>query len=524
MSEVETRLTFLNSEALLSAIVDSSDDAIVSKNLDGIVTSWNKGAEMLFGYTAAEMIGQPILKIIPAERTLEEPAILERLRRGEKVDHFETQRVRKDGALVEVSLTISPVRDSNGRIVGASKIARNIGAQKGAARALAEASLESTRQSRMKDEFLATLSHELRTPLQSILGWVQLLRANDYKDTELKEGLDIIDRNAQAQQRIIEDLLDMNRILSGKVRLDVQVVNLGMVIEAAMASIRPAADAKGVRMHSILDSISKPVSGDPQRLQQIFWNLLSNAVKFTPKNGRVEVVLQSVNSHLEVSVSDTGVGIEADFLPFVFDRFRQADASFTRSHGGLGLGLAIVKHLVELHGGTVRAKSAGANRGATFEVNLPLAVLNASRDESKRHVALEPENEADLPDLHEVKVVLVDDDVDSRMLVAKALASVGASVRAAGSAQEALMFLADHVPSILISDIGMPGESGYDLIRKVRSLPPERGGKVPAVALTAYTRVEDKVRALRSGFHTLIAKPADISEVIATVKALATRD
>jgi PAS domain S-box-containing protein len=377
-------------DLLLSAIVDSSDDAIVSKDLNGIVTSWNRGAERLFGYSESEMIGQPILKLIPPERSLEEPAILERLRRGERVDHFTTQRICKDGKLVDVSLTISPIRNREGAIVGASKIARDVGAQKQATRALAEAAAEMDRQSRMKDEFLATLSHELRTPLQSIFGWVQLLRSKDHDDPELSEGLAVIERNARAQQKIVDDLLDMNRILSGKARLEVQQVVLAPLIEAAIATARPAADAKGVRIQAVFASDSKLISGDPDRLQQVFWNLLSNAVKFTPKGGRVQILVQPVSSHVEVSVSDTGMGIADEFLPYVFDRFRQADASCTRTQGGLGLGLAIVKHLVELHGGTVRAKSAGIGKGATFEVCLPVTILSAHSIPPRSPVQAEP--------------------------------------------------------------------------------------------------------------------------------------
>jgi PAS domain S-box-containing protein len=513
---------FGSPEHLLQAIVDSSDDAIVSKDLNGIVTSWNRGAERIFGYSAPEIIGKHISLLIPKERLEEEPLILEQLRRGERVDHFETQRVRKDGEIREISLTISPVRDITGQVVGASKIARDITAQKKAALAIAEANEETARQGRMKDEFLATLSHELRTPLQSILGWVQLLLAGDMDPEELKEGLHVIKRNAQSQQRIIEDLLDMNRILSGKIRIEVERVELGPILEAAMETVKPAADAKSIRMHAVLDGLPKLVHGDPQRLHQVFWNLLNNAIKFTPRAGRIEVLLQRVNSHFEVSVADSGVGITEDFLPYVFDRFRQADASSTRTHGGLGLGLAIVKHLVELHGGSVVAKSAGPGRGATFAVRLPVAALKEGEVPLGRASAPSTElPNKSLPQLAGLSVLVVEDDEDSRDLLARTLENAGATVTTACSADEGLLKFETLATDVIVSDIGMPEKNGYMFIEAIRSKPAQDGGKVPAVALTAYSRVEDRVRALCAGFQILLPKPADSSELVVTVAALA---
>ena len=516
-------LGFLSPEHFLSAIVDSSDDAIISKDLNGFITTWNRGAERIFGYASAEMVGKHVSLLIPKDRQEEEPMILEQLKRGERVDHFETKRVRKDGTVVEISLTISPVRNADGQIVGASKIARDITLQKSAIEALARATEEAARQSRMKDEFLATLSHELRTPLQSILGWVQLLLAEDADPAETREGLRIIDRNAQSQQRIIEDLLDMNRILSGKVRLDVQRVELAPVLEAAMETVRPAANAKGIKMHAVLDELSKPVSGDPQRLQQIFWNILSNAIKFTPRGGRVEVILQRVNSHFEVCVSDNGIGINEEFLPHVFDRFRQADASSTRSHSGLGLGLAIVKHLTELHGGTVFAKSPGAGRGSTFAVLLPVAALKDEQSPGFRSFSKELQGTAalPLPRLDGISVLVVDDDGDSRDLIARALSKAGAVVTTAGSADECFARIDLAMPDLLVSDIGMPEKDGYTLIEEIRSRPSQRGGKIPAVALTAYTRVEDRIRALCAGFQILLPKPVDTLELVVTLATIA---
>jgi PAS domain S-box-containing protein len=378
------------------------------------------------------------------------------------------------------------------------------------------------RETRTKDEFLATLSHELRTPLNAILGWASILRASD-NPKDLAEGIEVIERNARAQTRIIEDLLDMSRIISGKVRLDVQRVDLLPVIKTAIESVNPMAAAKEIRVTSVLDPLAGPISGDSARLQQILWNLLTNALKFTPRGGRVHVVLERVNSHIEMSVADTGQGIAPDFLPCVFDRFRQADASSTRRHSGLGLGLAIVKNLAELHGGSVRAKSPGEGQGSTFTIVLPMAVSKAESEPDRRHPyaggydQIPEEN----PDLTGVSVLLVDDEADARHLVKRILAGCGATVETAGSAEEALGYLdKDKIrPHVLVSDIGMPGEDGYALIKRVRHL--DGNGDVPAIALTAFARSEDRRRAIMSGFQMHIAKPIEPSELIAMVANLA---
>ena len=357
---------------VLAAIVESSDDAIIAKTLDGVITSWNRAAERIFGYAADEIIGRHISILKPPEHVEDVIQILERIRHGERVNHFETKRCTKDGRIIDVSLSVSPIRDADGKIVGASKVARDITERKRAEEER-ERLLAATQRpgraeaaNRMKDEFLATLIHELRTPLNAILGWAKILRSGKADAEDLEEGLAAIERNSQAQAQLIEDLLDISRITAGNLRLDVQRLNLAEVIEAALAAVMPAADAKGIRIHKVLDSLAGPVTGDFARLQQVVWNLLSNAVKFTPKGGQVQVLLERVNSHVEISVIDTGIGIKPEFLPHVFDRFRQADAGTTRRHGGLGLGLAIVKHLAEMHGGTVRAKSPGEGQGATF--------------------------------------------------------------------------------------------------------------------------------------------------------------
>jgi PAS domain S-box-containing protein len=866
-----------------AAIVENSDDAIISKNLDGIILSWNPGAERLYGYTAAEAIGQPVTMLIPSDRPDEEPRILAQIRRGERVDHYETVRRHKDGTLVDVSLTVSPVRDTGGRIVGASKIARDITGRKKAekellerahlsalgadvgvaltqtnalpemlhacaeamvhhldaafarvwtlneeeqllelqasaglythldgphsrvpvgqykigliakeraphmtndvphdprisdhkwaaregmvafagyplivaerlvgvmglfarhplneatlqamssiangialgierkraeeelreqaeviemvnrlgqtlaaeldqhklvqavtdaateisgahfgsffynvldergasymlytlsgvpreafahfpmpratdifaptfngkgtvliadvkkdprygknspyygmpeghlpvtsylavpvvsrsgevlgglffghpeegvfteraarvveglatqasvamdnaklfeavqrARTEAEQSAaekerlyrEAQESSRLKDEFLATVSHELRTPLTSILGWAHMLRTRGFGDADAAKALETIERNARAQAQLIDDLLDVSRIITGKLRIDVRPVDPNSFIEAAIEAVRPAAEAKGVRVQRIMDTGVVTVSGDPVRLQQVVWNLLSNAIKFTPRGGRVQVRLERVNSHVEIGVSDSGSGIAPEFLPYVFDRFRQADQRTTRQHGGLGLGLAIVRHLVELHGGSVRAESPGKGQGSTFTVLLPVApVYQSSGAEGRVHPAARdtlPSYEC--PDrLDGLKVLVVDDEPDTRELLKVGLGQCGAEVTAAGSAAEALEAIVAAVPDLLISDIGMPGEDGYELIRRVRELPAESGGKVPAIALTAYARVEDRMQALRAGYQMHVPKPVELAELVAVAASLIQR-
>ena len=383
------------------------------------------------------------------------------------------------------------------------------------------ARLEMARVGHLKDEFLATLSHELRTPLTAILGWAKVLARKPGDPQTLERGLDAIHRNAVAQARLIDDLLDMNRIVSGKVRLDVQPTDLAHVVEIAIEAVRPSAEAKEIRLRTIVDPHAGPVSGDPNRLQQVLWNLLTNAVKFTPKQGRVEVVLQRVNSHLEVAVVDSGIGIAAEFLPLVFDRFRQADSSITRRHGGLGLGLSIVKQLVELHGGTVQAKSDGEGQGATFLVSLPLAALRAAVD--REHPAVRA---VDLPsdgaaiDLRGLRVLVVDDEPDARELIGELLRECGAQVEVASSVAEALEALQRMRPELLLSDIGMPGRDGYQLIREVRALAPEQGGRIPAIALTAFARSEDRARAILAGYQVHVSKPIEAHELLAAVASL----
>ena len=679
----------------LAAVVESSDDAIVSKDLNGNITSWNRGAERMFGYSPAEAIGRSIRMIIPPDLQQEEEMVLGRIRAGESVDHYETRRRRKDGTELLVSLSVSPVIDDAGVVVGASKIARDVtersrllvlaaqqaavaqtlsevgglvassldrdtvvqkvtdvatsltkaevgaffynlhdpqsgesymlhrlsGAPKEAfaqfshprAAALfaptfdgdgtvrlddvtqdlpdglnqpyqgmpdgrlpvrsylavpvkagsgavlgglffghsqagvftlehqqlatgvagwASLALENARlyteardADRLKDEFLAVLSHELRTPLNAIVGYSRLLRGNMLSGEKAARGLETLERNAAALTQIVEDVLDISRIVSGKIRLDVQPVELPLVVHNAVATVQPAADAKGVRLQTIIDPRVGPVSGDRDRLHQVAWNLLSNAVKFTPKQGRVQVRVELVNSHVEIVVSDTGIGIRAEFLPFAFERFRQADAGTTRKTGGLGLGLSIVRHIVEMHGGTVDVASEGEGKGATFRVRLPLMIVHASgiREPREHPRAERLAPLTGLGNLAGVKVLAVDDDADALGLLRVVMESAGAEVVTIASAREVLATIASIHPDVLVVDLGMPEMDGFELIARIRASDDAWTRDIPATALTAFARSEDRTRALRSGFEMHLAKPVDPGELVASVAMLVRR-
>jgi PAS domain S-box-containing protein len=654
--DISDRKQAEETRSLLAEVVASSDDAIISKTLDGIITTWNSGAQRMFGYAADEVIGQPITLLIPPDHLDEEPDILQRLRRGERIEHYETIRRRKDGTLLNVSLSVSPMRDIKGTIVGASKIARDVTDRKRAEQAVRASEVrfrlmadsapvliwmadtskactwfnkawlefsnrtmeqelgfgwvqnihpddldrflriysdhfearsafkteyrfrrhdgewrwlidnavplyegsdgtfsgyigscvditefrqaatdreqlllseraarsEAERLGRMKDEFLATLSHELRTPLNAILGWATLLRRVKVGSDDYVKGLETIERNARVQTQIIADLLDMSRIISGKVQLDVQPVDLHEVISAALDSVRPSADAKQLRLRATLDAKAGRIRGDASRLQQVFWNLLTNAVKFTPAAGRIDIVLERVNSHVEVSIEDSGIGIKPEFLGFVFDRFRQADASITRRHGGLGLGLSIVKHLIELHGGTVRVKSPGENQGSTFIIALPISVSRTTDSGTHERPGLADVDlfSIGLPSLEGVTVLVVDDEPDARLLVSRIVEERGARAVMAQTGEEALRLLNTESVDILVSDIGMPDYDGYKFIQHIRMHEPKRVRNIPAIALTAYARADDRQRALLAGYQMHLAKPIEPRELIAGIASL----
>jgi PAS domain S-box-containing protein len=676
----------------LAALVESSEDAIIGKTVSGVITSWNRAAERMFGYSAGEAIGQSIRLIIPQERRAEEDQVLARIGRGETVQHFETVRCRKDGSEIAVSLTISPIHDATGVIVGASKIARDNSEQKRASRraaflaevgavlagsldylttlkAVANLAVPSIAEwcavdilteqgrverlavahvdpakldlarlvrsryedpsspfsavsvirtgtpamvkeisdamivaaahgdeerialvrslglrsfiivplttrgrtlgalslvtgesgplytdddfrlaqdvafraalavdnarayndaqaaNRLKDEFLATLSHELRTPLNAILGYSRLLQSGMMTADKHTHAIQTVERNATSLTRIVEDILDVSRIISGKIRLSIQPVDFPNVVSNAVETVMPAAAARQVRVQTILDPRATPISGDPDRLQQIIWNLVSNAVKFTPKHGVVQIRLERVNSHVEIVVADTGIGMAPDFLPHVFERFRQADSATTREHSGLGLGLAIVRHLVELHGGTIHAASGGRDQGSTFTVRLPvMSVQRETPVERRIHPTTDlVRTDPLLPDLSGLSVLAVDDDADARALVCATLETRGARVIAVESAEEAFEALQRNRPDVVIADLGMAHTDGFALIKRIRQSDDVTVREMPAAVLTAYARAEDRMKALQSGFHLHLAKPVDPGELVVAVASLARR-
>jgi signal transduction histidine kinase/ActR/RegA family two-component response regulator len=370
---------------------------------------------------------------------------------------------------------------------------------------------------RIKDDFVATMSHELRTPLNAILGWTRMMKMGRVAEARVPHALEIIERNAVAQTALIDDLLDVSRILTGKLRLNVESVDLPRVVEASLDTLRPAADARAIQLHAVIDSHAGPIMGDPDRLSQVVANLLSNAIKFTPKGGRIHVHVERVSSAVRLTVSDNGTGIAPEFLPFVFERFKQADQSITRRHGGLGLGLSIVKHLVELHGGSITAESEGEGKGATFTVVFPLAAVQRVEGEASA-IASAPSKELD-----GLRVLVVDDEADTREIISEILAQAGVAVQVAASAEAAMREMERFVPHILVCDIGMPGEDGLTLMQRIRALPTERGGRVRAVAVTAYARGEDRRRAMAVGFNLYLSKPVDPTELIMSVARLAER-
>jgi PAS domain S-box-containing protein len=491
----------------LAAIVQSSDDAIVSKTLQGIVTSWNRGAERIFGYTSDEMIGRPITVLFPPDRLPEETEFLARIARGEHIEHFETVRVRKNGEPINISVTLSPLMDERGQIVGVSKIARDITervklvAREQAARKEAEAA------DRIKDEFLATLAHELRTPLNAVCGWVSMLRMKQLDAETHRHALEVIHRNCLKQLTLINDLLDMSRVVTGRVVLNPRMLDLRSVVDEAVESLAPMAADRRVLLRAAHESPIPAVIGDPERLQQVVWNLVSNAVKFSKAAGRVDVRLYVAGSRVHLTVTDDGIGIEPKVLPYIFDRFRQADSSTTRREGGLGLGLALVKHFVELHGGTVSATSPGKDRGATFTVTLAIAAVHLPNIAPSDHGDRPASQALAEQRLKGIRAVVVDDDRDSRDLICEVLRRAGANTLAAASATEALGTLVTERPDVLVTDLGMPGEDGFALVKRVRALPDPERSNIPALALTAYAGSADRQLALATGFNGFLAKP-----------------
>lgn len=518
------------------ALVDNvTDYAIFMTDPAGLVSSWNSGAQAVLGYTDQEVLGRPIASFLTTPDHNISQGIVEAAAQRDGRATSSDWQVRKDGTRRYLEALLVAMRDEQGVELGVAYFLRDVTEKHRIEIEREElltsertARAEAERSSRIKDEFLATLSHELRTPLNAMLGWTQVLRQTTDLPDSVVTALAIIERNARSQAQIIEDLLDMSSIISGKVRLHVQRIDLAPIINATVETVRPAALAKGVRLQVVLDPTAGPVRGDPNRLQQILWNLLTNAVKFTPKEGRVCVTLARVNSHLEIEVTDSGEGIEPSFLPHVFDRFRQADASTTRRHGGLGLGLSIVKQLVELHGGSITVKSAGQNMGATFRLSLPLmptSVDPLESRESRKHPARSATAVPELSELQQVKlsgltVLVVDDEPDARSLLQRVLEDHEARVITAASAEEAIAALIRDRPDVLVSDIGMPVEDGYSLIRRVRSMS-DGVANVPAIALTAYARVEDRVKAIHAGYQLHLSKPVEPIELASMIESVA---
>ena len=521
------------SEVVKAAVQSANDAIIITEALldePGPRIEWvNPAFTRMTGYSYDEVIGS-------TPRMLQGPntdrSLLSRLKDDLKHGrsfYGETINYRKDGSEYYVEWRITPLFKSDGKTVAKwAAIQRDV---TGRVKSEQErdrlyksertAREEAERASRMKDEFLATLSHELRTPLNAIVGWAQILMRNKDMTPEMKDGAAIIERNARAQSQIIEDLLDMSRIIAGKVRLDIQQIDLPTVIEAGLAAVQHAADTKNVTITKLIDQSAGPVSGDSARLQQIVWNLLNNAVKFTPANGKVQIQLERVNSHVEFSVSDTGIGIKPEFLPHVFDRFRQEDGTTTRKYGGLGIGLSIVKHLVELHGGSVRAKSPGSGLGSTFMVALPISLIR--RDDASKPYAAEDPDDDERPSLKNVRILCVDDEADARDLMAKVLTDQEAEVVSVSNGSDAIEALRYGNFDVLISDIGMHEMDGYSLIRHVRQMKERAVSTIHAIAVTAFARQQDRRSALKAGFDMHIAKPLDAIELLATIARVTSR-
>jgi PAS domain S-box-containing protein len=538
---LEAQEALREKEERLRAIFDHAAVGIGVSAFDGHFVDMNRKFCEILGYTVEELRARTFTDITHPDDRPATTAAVTRLLAGEIPDYaLEKRYLRKDGTFVWSRATVTLLRDAAGRPEQFIGVVEDITSRKDAEEALRQALAErqglldseraarasAERMSDLKDEFLATLSHELRTPLNAILGWSQVLRGGPKDPADLVKALDTIERNARMQTQLIEDLLDMSRITSGKVRLDVQLLQPLPIVEAAVETVRPAADAKHIRLDLVLDPAAAPISGDPGRLQQIVWNLLSNAIKFTPKEGTIRIGLARVRSHVEISVADTGVGIKPEFIAHLFERFRQGDASTTRKFGGLGLGLSIVKSLVELHGGSVSVTSPGEGLGTTVTVRLPLTAVHTPARVQLEAGGIGPPQPV-AAELAGLRILVVDDLEDARELIRRVLEDAAAEVVTASSADEALSYL-EHdsegkEPNLLITDIGMPEADGFELLRRVRQLDPQHGGRIPAIALTAFARSEDRTRALRAGFLVHVSKPVDPSELVATVASVAGR-
>ena len=520
-------------EERFRTLAETASDVIVTIDEESRILFINAAAEKVFGHRAEELKGQSLSVLMPEYlRHLHRAGLTRYLETGRRHISWggvELPGLHKDGREIPVEVSFGEFRQDGHHVF--TGIIRDIRERK-RAEAEREALLqrekvlraEAESANRLKDEFLATLSHELRTPLTAVLGWARLLRSGALDEASSARALEAVERNAEAQRQLIEDVLDVSRIVAGKFRLDVRPVKIISAVEAAVDSVRPAAEAKGIRLTVSAAPVAGLVSGDASRLQQVFWNLLTNAVKFTPAGGQVEVRVAADGGEVRVEVSDTGQGIETEFLPHVFDRFRQADQQITRKHGGLGLGLSIVRHLVEAHGGTIRAESAGEGRGATFTITLPLAPEATQTAGEGGEAGPAPADAARCPPrLQGLKVLVVDDEPDTREFLRALLEHCDAQVREASSGAEALKALDEFEPHVLVSDIGMPGMSGFELVRQVRRRLSGSGRHLPALALTGYAAESDRLAAIRAGFQTHLSKPVEPDDLVAAVAGLAGR-
>jgi PAS domain S-box-containing protein len=532
-SEVELRRAEQRFHQLVDAVADYS---IFMLDPTGHVATWNPGARKTKGYEAAEIIGRHFSAFYtPEDRERGKPErVLETVRREGRFEE-EGWRIRKDGTRFWANVVISMLRDEEGQAVGFAKVTRDLTARRAAeetarelareqtARAMAEALARKAEETnRVKDEFLATVSHELRTPLNAIVGWSSILRQRQL-DPGVSRAIEIIERNAHAQVKIIEDILDVSRIITGKLRIDPRPTDLISITNQALDVVRHSASAKQISLDFPQATEACSFVGDPERIQQVAWNLLSNAIKFTGSGGAVRIDVQRTDTSATLSVRDTGLGIAPDFLPYLFERFKQGDSSTTRRFGGLGLGLAIVRHIAELHGGSVSASSPGPGHGSTISVTLPLRAAPPDSEVKAVSVAPLPSLERGSLDamLSRVRVLLVEDDADARELVGAILVEAGAVVKSVSSAAAAIEALPRFRPQLLVSDIAMPDEDGYSLIRRIRALDAAHGGAIPSLALTAYTRTEDRTKALAAGFTTHIGKPVNPKDLIAALSNLA---
>jgi PAS domain S-box-containing protein len=509
----------------LDALIESADDAIISKTLTGIVTSWNRAAQRIFGYTADEIVGKPITTIIPEELQDEEATILSKIRSGEPIEHFETVRLRKDGTRVDISLSISPIKTPDGRVIGASKIARNITDQKRAEherrlllQAAEEARHEAEAANKAKDNFLALLSHELRTPLHSMQGWLSMLSNGLLNEDQKRKALGVIMRGIDSQRALIDDLVDVSRIVSGKMSILTDRISLVAVVTNAIEQMRPIAGENNIRLLTDLDTDADDLIGDEARLRQVVTNLINNAVKYTPPGGEIIVELKRLNGEARIVVRDSGIGIAPEHLSRIFERFEQGDSSSRRNYGGLGLGLAIARHLTELHGGTITAESEGEGSGSTFTVSLPLNSHMSKQSIPSQSQTVRADTDATL--LVQKRILIVEDDADSLEMLRLVLENYGAVVIPVDRSHKAVEELGRSKFDLMISDLGLPEMDGFDLISEVRNGLGLVPSMLPAIALSGYVAEDDRHRSLSSGFQLHLQKPLDISTIALTIKSL----